>query len=149
MTSAGARARAAVEVRHLLLHLNLHRHLRGLGLHLRRLLLDRHRALLLRHLELHLLLLLLLIKGQDGLRRLLLELVEVERVKQLLREVREEYDRNAEVVGTKASEHEVDAPKGKIIRVHDLLEDELAPILEPTAAAALLGGLYGECRPRT
>merc|ERR1719465_278185 len=69
------RARTAVERGHLLLHLHLQLVLRGLRLHGRRLLRDRHRALLLGHGELHFLLLLLLLQGQDGLVTLLLELV--------------------------------------------------------------------------
>merc|ERR1719178_13903 len=72
---ASARARTAVERGHLLLHLHLQLVLRGLRLHGRRLLLDRHPALLLGHVELHFLLLLLLVGRQDRLGTLLLELV--------------------------------------------------------------------------
>merc|ERR1719353_1938568 len=48
-----ARERAAVGLRHALLHLHLHLVLLGLGHHLRGLLRDGHVALVLRHLELH------------------------------------------------------------------------------------------------
>merc|ERR1719310_1969710 len=64
LASARARERAAVRARHLLLHLHGHLVLRGLGRHLRGLLLDGHFALGLRHRELRLLLLVRLLNRE-------------------------------------------------------------------------------------